>query len=72
MAPELPTVRFGRIRWRNHAIEVGKIRDVAVVALAWGVPEKHLVIKQVNAGCKRDVEVPEEEVDWKQDGAGCN
>ena len=24
------------------------------------VSEKHLVIKQVNAGCNRDVEVPEE------------
>ena len=45
---------------------------MAVVASAWGVTEKHLVIKQVNAGCNRDVEVPEEEVVWKQDGAGCN
>jgi hypothetical protein len=35
---------------------------VAVVALAWGVPEKHLVIKQVNADCIRDVVVPEEDV----------
>ena len=72
MAAELPTLRFGRIRWRNPAIEVGKVRAVAVVALAWGVPEEHLVIKQVNAGCNRDVEVPVEEVVWKQDGAGCN
>ena len=45
---------------------------MAVVALAWGVPEKHLVIKQVNADYNREVEVPEEEVVWKQDGAGCN
>ena len=72
MAAGLPTVRFGRIRWRNPAIGLGKVRAVAVVGLAWGVPDKHLVIKQVNAGCKRDVEVPEEEVVWKQDGAGCN
>ena len=43
---------------------------MAVVALAWDVPEKNLVIKQVNAGCKRDVVVPEEKVFWKQDGAG--
>ena len=49
-----------------------KFRAVAVVALAWGVPEKHLVIKQDNAGCNRDMEVPVEEVVWKQDGAGCN
>ena len=72
MAAELPTVRFGRIRWRNPAIEIGKFRAVAVVALALGVPEKHLVIKQVNAGCNLDVEIPEEEEVWKQDGAGCN
>jgi hypothetical protein len=45
---------------------------VAVVALAWGVPEKHLVIKQVNEGCNRNVVVPEDDVVWKQDGAGCN
>ena len=30
------------------------------------VSEKHLVIKHVNAGCKRDVVVPEEEMVWKK------
>jgi len=40
-----------------------KFRAVAVVALSWGVPEKHLVIKQINADCNRDVVVPEEDVD---------
>ena len=45
---------------------------MAVVALAWGVPEKHLVVKQVNAGCKRDVVVPEEDVVGKQNGTCCN
>ena len=45
---------------------------MAVGDLAWGVTEKQLVIKQVNAGCNRDVVVPEEDVIWEQDGAGCN
>ena len=41
---------------------------MAVVTLTWGVPKKHMVVKQGDTGCNRDVGVPEEELVGKQDG----
>jgi len=42
---------------------------VAVVTLTWAVPKKHMVVKQDDTGCNRDVGVPEEELVGKQECA---
>ena len=42
---------------------------MALVTLAGGEREEDVVVKQVDAGCNRDVGVPEEDVVGKHDGA---
>jgi len=49
----VPTIRIVRRGWQTPAREVGRVRIVAVVTFAVGVPEEDVAVKQVGAVCNR-------------------